>query len=102
MPIAPPPPQQSIPYIPRPGSIHKNSQVPPLQQQKHNNYRSIENKRKVLSVHEPSHNPSRSNYRISKDFHPTLKKGNEKKSNKTTNVTEIERIATNTVNSRSR
>ena len=49
--IAPPQPQQSIPYVPRPGSIHKNSQVPPLQQQRGQNYRSIDNKRKVLSVH---------------------------------------------------
>ena len=85
MPIAPPQPQPSIPYVPRPGSIHKNSQVPPLQQQRGQNYRSIDNKRKVLSVHEHSHHPQRTNYRISKDVHPALKKG-EKKVNRTTNV----------------
>ena len=88
MPIAPPQPQQSIPYIPRPGSIHKNSHAPPLQPQNHpKNFRSIENKRKVLSVHEHSQNPSRSNYRISRDVHPVIKKGNDRRANKTTNVT---------------
>lgn len=101
-------PNHSRPYIPRPGSIQKNSNssntnIPPLQQQQGMpiNYRSIDKKRKVLSVYDHSHQPPKESIKHSRNLYPLTRKG-DKRVNKTTNVAEIEKCSSHTANACSR
>ena len=74
------------------GTIHKTSLVPPLPNKgsrNNANFRSIENKRRVVSVHNhPQTQKTQKTVHNSRELHPLIPRG-DKKVNKTTGLVEI-------------
>lgn len=81
--VSTPQPKPQIPYVPKPGSIQRNSHYV------HNNRggKSVDQKRRVASVYdEPQYKQSGS--RVGRELHPLIPRG-PKKVNKTTHTAEL-------------
>jgi hypothetical protein len=84
--------QQLAHHPSKPGSIHKNSGIPPLDPRQ--NHKSMDTKKRLISMYERSEKKPAQATKISRELNPLIPKG-EKKANQTTFTVDLERVSNN-------